>query len=110
MSDDVLGEREIDLTKQYYSESLEGTHWVQAVMLDCVRNGVVQGAIKLAFAKIPNVGGRPGEHEKARLSVAPREKQSFAGAMHVKVLKIEGFSDQAGAMGRNSQSPLALAV
>lgn len=97
-SDDCLGERQIDLTKQYFSEALDGSKWVQAVMLDVVKDGRVQGSVKLAFCKLPFITP-PGNAEQM-LSPAPKEKTSFTGQMHVKIFKIEGFSDSAGMLDR----------
>jgi len=102
MSDDCLGEREIDLTKQYFSESFDGSVWIQSLMLDLLKDGEVQGSVKLAFCKIPHVGARPGEHEKARLQPVPvtQAGNSFKGEMHVKVFRVEGFPDKAGFMDK----------
>jgi len=43
LSDDFMGEREIDLSKQYFSEVLDGTQWVQSVMIDLMKDGKVAG-------------------------------------------------------------------
>ena len=102
---DLLGSREIDLTKQFYSETLDGSAWIQAFMLDLIKDGKVQGAIKLAFCKIPHVrfGRDSTMYENARLGKLPvQEKQgkSFTGAVHIKVFQIEGFADSAGMMDK----------
>lgn len=97
-SDDCLGEREIDLKKQYFSEALDGSTWVQAVMLDLVKDGRLQGSVKLAFCKVPFV--IPAGNSEQMLSPAPKAKTSFVGQLHVKVFKIEGFADSAGMMDK----------
>ena len=97
-SDDCLGEREIDLTKQYFSEALDGSTWVHAIMLDLVKDGRLQGSVKLAFCKVPFVN--PAGNSEQMLSPAPKVKTSFVGQLHVKVFKIEGFADSAGMMDK----------
>ena len=104
---DLLGAREIDLTKQFYSATLDGSAWIQAIMLDLIKDGQVQGAVKLAFCKIPHVhiGSDSDRFENARLGQRPVEPQedqgkSFTGAVHIKVFQIEGFADSAGMMDK----------
>ena len=101
LHEDLLGTKEIDLTKQFYCETLTGSTWIQAMMVDLTKNGKEQGAIKLAFCKIPHVrAGSDDRFEKARLAQKPEPKKSFTGTVHIKVFKIEGFADASGIMDK----------
>ncbi len=50
---ELLGELDIDLTIQTYSESLAGPHRTKADSFNCMKDGEIQGVVKLAFAKDP---------------------------------------------------------
>lgn len=102
LHEDLLGTKEIDLTTQFYCETFTGSTWIQAIMVDLTKDGKVQGAVKLAFCKIPHVhAGKDGTlFEKARLGQKPEPKKSFTGAVHIKVFKIEGFADSSGMMDK----------
>lgn len=50
MSDDVLGERDVDLRKQYYWPSAKSG---QLTAVDLYKNGKIAGTVNLSFAKSP---------------------------------------------------------
>ena len=68
-------------------------------MLDLIKDGRLEGSVKLAFCKVPYIS--PAGNMEQVLSPVPKVKTSFAGQMHVKVFKIEGFSDSAGPMDKS---------
>jgi hypothetical protein len=51
LMDKLLAEVEIDLDRQTYEESNDFLHPENVVVLDCFKNGKIQGTVKLAFAK-----------------------------------------------------------
>ncbi len=50
---ELLGELDIDLTIQTYLETLAGPHLKKADSFNCMKDGEIQGVVKLAFAKDP---------------------------------------------------------
>ena len=58
-SDDVLGERDVDLRMQYYWPSADGG---QATAIEMYRKGQITGTVYLSFAKSPK---RPGARAKS---------------------------------------------
>jgi len=55
VSDDVLGERDVDLRKQYFWPSAESG---QPIAVEVYKNGQIAGTVNLCFAKSPK---RPGQ-------------------------------------------------
>jgi len=50
---ELLGELDIDPTIQTYLETLAGPHLKKADSFNCMKDGEIQGVVKLAFAKDP---------------------------------------------------------
>ena len=57
-SDDVLGERDIDLRKQYYWPSAETG---DPIAVDVYKNGIVAGTVNISFSKSPK---KPGQAKR----------------------------------------------
>ena len=105
---ETLGEVDIDLTKHEFNEALDDKdRMIKAFAFECKdKKGQVVCAVKLAFSKVPNIG-----FNITRLAPLPMRlpvskslsgdvPKSFAGDLHIKVYKIQGFAGYTGFMDK----------
>ena len=115
---ETLGEVDIDLSKHEFNEALDDKdRMIKAFAFECKdKKGQVVCAVKLAFSKVPNIG-----FNITRLAPLPMRlpvsnsfsgstniktplsgdvPKSFAGDLHIKVYKIQGFAGYTGFMDK----------
>ena len=105
---ETLGEVDIDLTKHEFNEAMDDKdRTIKAFAFECKdKKGQVVCAVKLAFSKVPNIG-----FNVTRLAPLPMRlpvsnplsgdvSKSFAGDLHIKVYKIQGFAEYTGVMDK----------